>query len=45
MSLLGFYEGWRIGWTYATGQQMRGLIESTAPARWLRALLLRTRAQ
>jgi hypothetical protein len=39
MSLVGFYEGWRIGWACGKGQRLREVIDTGAPARVLRRLL------
>ena len=39
MSLLGFYEGWRIGWACGKGQRLREVTDTGASARFLRRLL------
>jgi hypothetical protein len=45
MSIIGFYEGWRIGWACGSGRPLRSLVESTAPVRWSRWLLARMRGR
>jgi len=43
LSLIGFYEGWRIGWKYGCGQDIRPLIEASGPFRGFRAMLRKLR--
>src|ERR1017187_2507775 len=45
MSLLGFYEGWRIGWGCGKGQRLSEVIDIGASARFLRKLLDKVHAR
>jgi len=43
MSVMGFYEGWRIGWACAKGRTLRDAIEQGPSARIVRRLLFKQR--
>jgi hypothetical protein len=45
MSLIGLYEGWRIGWTYGSGMQVRDVLVDAAPVRWFRGILGKLRVR
>ncbi len=44
MSLIGFHQGWRTGWAYGSGGQLRESVEAAAPVRWFRTLQRKVRA-
>jgi hypothetical protein len=43
MSLAGFYEGWRVGWSFAKGQRLREIAKQGPTARLIRSIRRRLR--